>query len=50
MDGWINGSAKAVAAAGGGGVNNFKAQLPDTLDVRGLKDAVKVADSHVLLV
>lgn len=49
MDGWINGSAKAAAAAVGG-VNNFKAQLPDTLDVRGLKDAVKVADSHVLLV
>lgn len=47
MDGWINGSAKAAAV---GGVNNFKAQLPDTLDVRGLKDAVKVADSHVLLV
>lgn len=48
MDGWINGSVKARGVEGG--VNNFKAQLPDTLDVRGLKDAVKVPDSHVLLV
>lgn len=33
MDGWINGSAR-----GRGGVNNFNAQLPDTLEVRGLKE------------
>lgn len=41
MDGWINGSV-GVGRVGGwvegvGGFNNFKAQLLDTLEARGLR-------------